>query len=174
MIHLFVQDNVCMLTHFKAFFISNPSRNGGSLRRIWTFFPQGMDYTYPLTVRISPQHHSSSINFELSYVAHCSSYLQELSRSLQISFYVTTLLAEGLYVMLELVSVPIPSSVHDMKAFIANLEDLMPLRAIYKKCIQIDSNVQQFQKEGASLQTLSSFLKSGKDRKRHCSFVFNH
>ncbi|KAG2190897.1 hypothetical protein INT47_003579 [Mucor saturninus] len=93
---------------------------------------------------------------------------------LQISFYVTTLLAEGLYVMLELASIPIPSSVHDMKAFIANLEDLMPLRAIYKKCIQIDSNVQQFQKEGASLQTLSSFLKSGKDRKRHCSFVFNH
>ncbi|OAD07330.1 hypothetical protein MUCCIDRAFT_104250 [Mucor lusitanicus CBS 277.49] len=38
---------------------------------------------------------------------------------LQINFYVTTLLAEGLHVMLELASVPIPSSVHDMKAFTA-------------------------------------------------------
>ncbi|KAL9538838.1 hypothetical protein MBANPS3_010640 [Mucor bainieri] len=71
-------------------------------------------------------------------------------------------------------SISIPSSIHDMKAFIANLEDILPLRAMYKKCIQNNNKVQLHKKKGANLQSISHFLKSGKDRKRHCSFVFNH
>jgi hypothetical protein len=79
---------------------------------------------------------------------------------------VTTLLAEGLYVVYEIVSVPILSSIYDMKAFIANLEDLLPIKIIHKKCIEINDKVQQF-KKGGNLQTICHSVKSGKDRKCH-------
>ncbi|KAK4514143.1 uncharacterized protein ATC70_006153 [Mucor velutinosus] len=92
----------------------------------------------------------------------------------QFTLYITTLLTEGLCVMFELVSIPIPSIIYDMKAFIANLEDLMPIKALYKNCIQINNSVQQVKKQDANLQAISQSIQPGKDRKQHCSCVCNH
>lgn len=53
---------------------------------------------------------------------------------LQVAFYVTTLIAEGLYVMLKFCSIRLPSCIYDMKGFIANVEDFIPVKNVYKEC----------------------------------------
>lgn len=69
---------------YTELFVLNASQDSESCHRIWTFFLQGMDYNYPFTIRIWPQHHLSTVRFELAYEAHCSSYLGELSRSVSL------------------------------------------------------------------------------------------
>ncbi|KAG1228125.1 hypothetical protein G6F68_006461 [Rhizopus microsporus] len=47
-----------------------------------------------------------------------------------VAFYVTTLVAEGLYVIYELCSITMPSSLHDMRAVVTDVEDLLPVKDI--------------------------------------------
>ncbi|RCH88294.1 hypothetical protein CU098_009011, partial [Rhizopus stolonifer] len=58
----------------------------------------------------------------------------------QVTIYVTILLAEGLYVMQEICSVRLPTSRYDMKSFVANIDDLLPIKIVYKKCMKNHEN----------------------------------
>ncbi|KAI9267504.1 hypothetical protein EDC94DRAFT_600986 [Helicostylum pulchrum] len=85
-----------------------------------------------------------------------------------LTIYVTTLLAEGLYVIYEIASIRIPSNIYGMRGFIANMEGLLPVKAVYKQCIEINDEVQQLKKKGGNLRRICQSLTSGNDRKRHC------
>jgi hypothetical protein len=91
-----------------------------------------------------------------------------------VTFYVTTLLSEGLYVMYEICSISMPSSLQDMRSFVANAEDLLPIRSIFKQCqIKEQERVSQMKKEGITYELLKHLLKTSKSRKRACPFTFH-
>ncbi|KAI8073699.1 hypothetical protein BDF21DRAFT_386322 [Thamnidium elegans] len=92
----------------------------------------------------------------------------------QTTFYVTTLLAEGLYTMFEVVPISLPSSLSRMKPFVANIEDILSIKDVYKQCITRNDDVSQLKKQGVNYKRIRQFVKVGKDRKRHCTFVLNH
>lgn len=75
--------------------------------------------------------------------------------------------------MLEVASVSLPSTLNQMKSFVANVEDLLPIKAIYKECMAEDNRDLYLKKTGADYKIILEFIKKGKDRKRHCTFVLN-
>lgn len=76
--------------------------------------------------------------------------------------------------MFEVASISLPSSLSQMKSFVANIEDILSIKAVYKQCMTRNYDVSQLKKKGANYKRIRQFVKFGKDRKRHCTFVLNH
>lgn len=93
---------------------------------------------------------------------------------LQVTFYVTTLIAEGLYVMLEFCSIRLPSCIYDMKGFIANVEDLFPIKNVFEECMEHNESLHHYRKNGLGYKEMLRYVKLGKNRKRRCPLVVNH
>lgn len=61
-----------------------------------------------------------------------------------------------------------------MKSFIANIEDLLRIKTLYKQCTKNHENVIRYKKKGAGFKEMLQYIKVGKNRKRPCPLVLNH
>lgn len=61
-----------------------------------------------------------------------------------------------------------------MKSFIDNIDDLLPIKIVYKKCMKNHENVLRYKKKGATYKEMLQYIKVGKNRKRSCPLVLNH
>ncbi|GAA5807863.1 hypothetical protein MFLAVUS_001242 [Mucor flavus] len=55
---------------------------------------------------------------------------------LQLTFYITTLMANGIYIMLEICSVTLPRDFTEMRSYVAIMEDLLPVIHYYDRCTE--------------------------------------
>lgn len=65
------------------------------------------------------------------------------------------------------------SCLGQMKQFVTNAEDLLLIKNLYKQCAERSEDVGRFKKQGPDYKTILDFIKLGKDRKRHCSYILN-
>lgn len=59
---------------------------------------------------------------------------------LQLTFYITTLMANGIYIMLEICSVTLPRDFTEMRSYVAITEDLLPVIHHYNRCTMCSDN----------------------------------
>lgn len=95
---------------------------------------------------------------------------------LQLTFYFTTLMANGIYVMLEICSVSLPRDFTEMRSYIAVMEDLLPVIHYYNYCTACSDIkwLNHNKKDMLNESLFLSIISCGKSKKRQCSIVFNH
>lgn len=95
---------------------------------------------------------------------------------LQLTFYVTSLMSNGLYVMLEICSIKLPRDFTEMRSYIATMEDLLPVIHYYRRCSTCSDgewlNINK--KKMLEESTFLNIINSGKNKKRECNIVFSH
>lgn len=98
-----------------------------------------------------------------------------ISLGLQVTVYLTTLLVKGLYIMLEICSITLPRDVTQMRCYISNCEDLIPLHDIYQEyCKKGDVEAIKARiTPGIDTPTFRALINTTKNRKRNCPFVLN-
>lgn len=94
----------------------------------------------------------------------------------QMTFYIVSLMASGVYVMLEICSITLPKDFTEIRSYIANMDDLFPVMQYYNRCsnttnkASIDIHCRQMM----SSPVFKIITDNGKDRKRLCTIVYNH
>jgi hypothetical protein len=76
--------------------------------------------------------------------------------------------------MLEVASITLPSSLCQLKSFVANIKGILCIKDIYNQCMTKDESIVQLKKPGADYKEIKQFVKVGKYRKRQCTYVLNH
>lgn len=95
---------------------------------------------------------------------------------LQVSFYITTLVADGLYIMMELCSLTLPRDATQLKCYATNFDDLLTVLQYSEKCV-VTSNQEKLKEmavEGIVTPEFSRIISVSKDRKRECPIVYHH
>jgi hypothetical protein len=95
---------------------------------------------------------------------------------MQVTFYVSTLLSKGFYVMMEISSIALPRDLTEIISYFANISDLLPVLQYYEKSFDIlnSSTVTSFMAKGLDTPKSKKIIGGSKDRKRECPVVINH
>ncbi|KAG2197605.1 hypothetical protein INT47_006668 [Mucor saturninus] len=99
-----------------------------------------------------------------------------LAIGLQTTFFITSLMAPGCYVMLEICSITLPKDFTEIRSYVANMDDLLPVLHYYPSCSN-HSDDDFLQTNKRSMMDSSMFeivANSGKSRKRLCNIVYSH
>lgn len=94
----------------------------------------------------------------------------------QLTFYVVSLMATGVYVMLEISTISLPKDFTEIRSYIAHMEDILPVLYCYDECTNV-SNKDRIEATSRKMMDSTTFkiiCESGKDRKRQCNIVYNH
>jgi hypothetical protein len=106
----------------------------------------------------------------------CHNLITMFYVGLQVTIYLTCLLDYGLYTMLEICSITMPRDMSNIRSYISNCEDLLPLYDLYKNyCKQSDESETLKQKitQGISDAVFKKITNTSKNRKRPCPFIVN-
>ncbi|GAN03601.1 hypothetical protein MAM1_0044d03056 [Mucor ambiguus] len=95
---------------------------------------------------------------------------------MQLTFYITTLMANGLYVMLEICSIALPRDSTEIRSYVANMEDLLQVVQYYGSCTEcVDPEWLRDNKKAVVHESLFlDLISCGKNKKRSCPIVLNH
>jgi hypothetical protein len=95
---------------------------------------------------------------------------------LQFTFYIITLMANGIYVMLEICSVSLPRDFTELKFYIATMEDILLVIHYYSQCSPSPdpSWFEQNKKKMLQESLFFNMINCGKSKKRLCNLVLNH
>ncbi|KAL9537814.1 hypothetical protein MBANPS3_011435 [Mucor bainieri] len=113
----------------------------------------------------------SSINFNL-YEAVLGVHIV----GLQMTFYITTLQARGLYVMLEICTLTLPRDATELRSYLANVDELLAAAQYAGHC-KVSNNKERLQSMSAATITtpeFERFIASSRDRHRECPIVYHH
>lgn len=96
--------------------------------------------------------------------------------ALQVTFYVTTLVADGFYVMMEICSIPLPRDVTELRSYVTNFDELLTVLQYSGKC-KVSSNKEKLQNMtvlGINTPEFDRFIASSRDRRRECPIIYHH
>ncbi|ORX57393.1 hypothetical protein DM01DRAFT_1334017 [Hesseltinella vesiculosa] len=91
---------------------------------------------------------------------------------LQITFYFSYLAAEGIYIMIEIAHLTLPSSLPDLSSYIYDIDQLMTITHLFQRCVPM-TPAQTTAAENRRRATMSTpefdrIVDKTKDRKRRC------
>lgn len=89
---------------------------------------------------------------------------------MQATFYISTLLSKGFYVMMEICSITLPKGLTEILSYFANLSDLLPVIQCYKNCFELVNNV--ISESHMNTFDAKKIICTSKHRK--CPVVLNH
>ncbi|KAI8979874.1 hypothetical protein BDB01DRAFT_725487 [Pilobolus umbonatus] len=78
----------------------------------------------------------------------------------QVTFYLNTLFAEGLYILYEICSVTMPRTIQELRPFLS-VEDMLPIKGILNQCKVIDDSIVDRKKEGISMNQIIKLHTTG-------------
>ncbi|RUS12893.1 hypothetical protein BC938DRAFT_478321, partial [Jimgerdemannia flammicorona] len=107
------------------------------------------------------------------YNMHCMLGFQVVGQ--HISFYLTTLLYDGLYVMTEIGHLNMPVSLEQLPAFLTSLDTLLIVsNAYWANCVQSSSTVEMEPNKRSTLATpnFKELIAKNRDRHRSCQLRF--
>ncbi|CAO3623870.1 unnamed protein product [Cunninghamella blakesleeana] len=88
---------------------------------------------------------------------------------LQVTFYITMLVANGLYMMLEIGYLKLPGSLHDLLSCVVHLSDVLDIVNIfYNECLSPPSFLESRKRSSISTPETNHIVESSRDRKRAC------
>ncbi|KAF1802234.1 hypothetical protein FB192DRAFT_1342671 [Mucor lusitanicus] len=95
---------------------------------------------------------------------------------LQITFYVTTLVADSLYLMMEICSFQLPRDASNLMNFTTTFDDLMLVMEYADKCVvsKQEEKLKEMLCDGIATPEFARFLSLSKDRRRECPIVYHH
>ncbi|KAK4514191.1 Two-component response regulator SSK1p [Mucor velutinosus] len=112
-----------------------------------------------------------SINFNL-YEAVLGVHIV----GLQMTFYITTLQASGLYIMLEICTFTFPRDATELRSYLANADELLTVAQYANHC-KVSDDKERLQSMSAttiSTPEFERFIASSRDRQRECPIVYHH
>jgi hypothetical protein len=94
---------------------------------------------------------------------------------LQVTFYIITLMANGIYVMLEICSVTLPRDFTEPISYIATMEDILLVIHYYNQCSPSPdpSWFEQNKKKMLHESLFLNMMNCGKSKKKPCNIVFS-
>ncbi|CEP16498.1 hypothetical protein [Parasitella parasitica] len=110
----------------------------------------------------------NSINFNL-YEAVLGVHIV----GLQTTFYITTLQASGLYIMLEICTLTLPRDATELRSYLANADELLTAAQYASHC-KVSNNKERLQSMSAatiSTPEFERFIASSRDRQRESSLI---
>lgn len=97
-----------------------------------------------------------------------------LAIGLQMTVFITTLMAPGCYIMLEICSVALPKDFTQIRSYIAQMEDLLPVFQYYDSCTNKSGINEKNKRPMMDSSVFEIIASTGKNRKRLCNIVYNH
>jgi hypothetical protein len=94
----------------------------------------------------------------------------------QMTFFITSLMSSGVYIMPEICSVALPKDFTEICSYIANMDDLLPVLQYYSQCTDTSHHdtIQQNKRNMMPSSTFKVIGEHGKDRKRQRSIIYDH
>ncbi|GAA5799946.1 hypothetical protein HPULCUR_005367 [Helicostylum pulchrum] len=96
--------------------------------------------------------------------------------ALQATFFFTTLVADGFYVMLEICTIPLPRDVTELRSYITYFDDLLTVIQYSSKC-EVCSDKKTLESMTARKISTPEFdrvITSSRNRRRECPIVYHH
>lgn len=95
---------------------------------------------------------------------------------LQMTFYITSLVADHIYAMTEICSFAIPRDQSELRYYTIHIDDIYNVLQYSQKCVPAVNKEDLKKKAAAPLNTpeFERFLSITKDRKRKCPIVYHH
>lgn len=95
---------------------------------------------------------------------------------LQMTFYITTLQASGMYIMLEIATVTLPRDATELRSYLANADELLTVLQYADHCKVSDNKERLKSMSTATIRTpeFERFIASSRDRQRECPIVYHH
>lgn len=89
----------------------------------------------------------------------------------QVTFYITKLLHDGLYVMMEIGRIEVPGSLRDLVSYVVHLDDLLDVvHVFYNECIPAkvegEAMIKTRKRSTPTTPEMDRFVESSRDRKR--------
>lgn len=93
---------------------------------------------------------------------------------LQMTFFITTVMAPGCYIMLEICSVALPKDFTQIRSYIAQMEDLLPVFQYCDSCTYKSGINEENKRSMMDSSVFEIIASTRKNRKRLCNIVYNH
>ena len=94
------------------------------------------------------------------------------------TFYITTLIADGVYVMIDVGNITVPSAISNLPKYLMDLDVIINILNIYEKYCKgtIEEEISVFtrRKRTSSNASLNNQLSSTRDRNRQCVTSHNY
>lgn len=95
---------------------------------------------------------------------------------LQVTFFITTLVADGFYVMMEICTLALPRDATELMLYATNFDDLLVVLEYADKCVvtKEKEKLKEMACVGITTPEFARFLSVSKDRTRECPLVYHH
>ncbi|CAO0797373.1 unnamed protein product [Mucor circinelloides] len=95
---------------------------------------------------------------------------------LQATFFITTLVADGFYVMMEICTLALPRDATELMLYATNFDDLLVVLEYADKCVvtKEKEKLKEMACVGITTPEFARFLSVSKDRTRECPLVYHH
>ncbi|KAI8638747.1 hypothetical protein BD408DRAFT_372876 [Parasitella parasitica] len=95
---------------------------------------------------------------------------------LQVTFFITTLIADGFYVMMEICSLTLPRDATELMPYSTSFDDLLVALEYADKCVvtKEKEKLKEMACSGITTPEFARFLSVSKDRTRECPIVYHH